>query len=61
MITASNAVARISLAATLLCGVVLSGCGKGDNQAAAPKGQVVARVGQRGDHNTRTGKRVSFG
>src|SRR5260370_20998589 len=46
MITASNAVARISLAATLLCGVVLSGCGKGgDNQAAAPKGQVVAHIG----------------
>jgi EpsD family peptidyl-prolyl cis-trans isomerase len=46
MITASNAVARISLAATLLCGVVLSGCGKGgDNQAAAPNGQVVAHVG----------------
>jgi EpsD family peptidyl-prolyl cis-trans isomerase len=46
MITATNAVARISLAATLLCGVVLSGCGKGgDNQAAAPKGQVVAHVG----------------
>ena len=46
MITASNAVARMSLAATLLCGVVLSGCGKGaDNQAAAPKGQIVARVG----------------
>jgi len=46
MVSASNAVARISLAATLLCGVVLSGCGKGgDNQAAAPKGQVVAHVG----------------
>ena len=46
MITASNAVARISLAAMLLCGVVLSGCGKGgDNQAAAPNGQVVAHVG----------------
>jgi EpsD family peptidyl-prolyl cis-trans isomerase len=40
------AVARISLAATLLCAVVLSGCGKGgDNQAAAPKGQVVAQLG----------------
>src|SRR5260370_34199695 len=47
MITASNAVARISLAATLLCGVVLSGCGKGgDNQAVAPQGQVVAHVGK---------------
>ena len=46
MITASKAVARISLTATLVCGVVLSGCGKGgDNQAAAPKGQVVAHVG----------------
>jgi EpsD family peptidyl-prolyl cis-trans isomerase len=45
MLTASNAVARISLAATLLCGVVLSGCGKSGDQAAAPKGQVVARVG----------------
>ena len=46
MITAANAVARTSLAATLLCGVVLSGCGKGgDNQAAAPKGQVVAHIG----------------
>ena len=46
MITASNAIARISLAATLLCGVVLVGCGKGgDNQAAAPRGQVVAHVG----------------
>src|SRR4051794_37481958 len=40
----SNAVA--SLAAILLCGLVLSGCGRGqDNQAAAPKGQVVAHVG----------------
>jgi EpsD family peptidyl-prolyl cis-trans isomerase len=40
------AVARISLAATLLCAVVLSGCGKGgDNQATAPKGQVVAQLG----------------
>jgi EpsD family peptidyl-prolyl cis-trans isomerase len=46
MVTASNAVARISLAATLLVGVGLSGCGKGgENQAAAPKGQVVAHVG----------------
>jgi EpsD family peptidyl-prolyl cis-trans isomerase len=46
MITASNAVARMSLAATLFCGVVLSGCGKGgDNQAATPKGQLVAHVG----------------
>jgi EpsD family peptidyl-prolyl cis-trans isomerase len=46
MFTAGNAVARMSLAATLLCGVVLSGCGKGaDNQAAAPKGQIVAHVG----------------
>jgi EpsD family peptidyl-prolyl cis-trans isomerase len=47
MITASNAVARISLAATLLCGVALTGCSKGgDNQAAAPQGQVVAHVGK---------------
>jgi EpsD family peptidyl-prolyl cis-trans isomerase len=46
MFTASNLVARIPLAAMLLCGVVLSGCGKsGENQAAAPKGQVVAHVG----------------
>jgi EpsD family peptidyl-prolyl cis-trans isomerase len=46
VITASNAVARISLAPALLCGIVLSGCGKGgDNQAAAPKGQVVAQLG----------------
>jgi EpsD family peptidyl-prolyl cis-trans isomerase len=46
MITAGRAVARIFLAATFLCGVVLSGCGRGgDNQAAAPKGQVVAHVG----------------
>ncbi len=46
MITASKAVALISLTAALVCGVVLSGCGKGgDNQAAAPKGQVVAHVG----------------
>jgi len=46
MVPADNAVARTSLAAMLLCGVVLSGCGKGgDNQAAAPKGQVVAHVG----------------
>jgi EpsD family peptidyl-prolyl cis-trans isomerase len=46
MFTAHKAVARSSLAATLLCGVVLSGCGKGgDNQAAAPNGQVVAHVG----------------
>ena len=46
MITASNAVARIWLAAMLLCGVALSGCGRGaDNQVAAPKGQVVAHVG----------------
>jgi EpsD family peptidyl-prolyl cis-trans isomerase len=45
MITASSAVARISLAA-LLCGFILSGCGKGsDNQAAAPKGQVAAQLG----------------
>jgi EpsD family peptidyl-prolyl cis-trans isomerase len=44
MITASTAVVRFSLA--LLCGVVLSGCGKsGDNQATAPNGQVVARIG----------------
>ena len=36
---------RISLAATLLCGILLSGgCGKNE-QAAAPKGQVVARLG----------------
>ncbi len=47
MITASNAVVRISLAATLLCGVALTGCSKGgDNQAAAPQGQVVAHVGK---------------
>ena len=47
MITASNAVARIWLAATLLCGVVLVGCSKGsDNQAATPQGQVVAHVGK---------------
>ena len=47
MITASNAVVRISLAATLLSGVVLTGCSKsGDNQAAAPQGQVVAHVGK---------------
>jgi EpsD family peptidyl-prolyl cis-trans isomerase len=46
MITASNAVARISLAATLLC-VALTGCSKsGDNQAAVPQGQVVAHVGK---------------
>src|SRR5258708_1557712 len=46
MITANSAVARISLAATLLCGVVLAGCGRGsDNQTAAPKGQVVAHIG----------------
>jgi EpsD family peptidyl-prolyl cis-trans isomerase len=46
MITASNAFARISLAATLLCGMVLAGCGKGsENQAATPRGQVVAHVG----------------
>jgi EpsD family peptidyl-prolyl cis-trans isomerase len=46
MITASNPVARIPLAAMLLCSIVLSGCGKGgENQAAAPKGQVVAHVG----------------
>jgi EpsD family peptidyl-prolyl cis-trans isomerase len=46
MFTARKAVARISLAAMLLCGVVLSGCGKGgDNQAAVPNGQVVAHVG----------------
>ncbi len=47
MITASNSVARISLAATLLCGVVLTGCGRGgENQAAPPQGQVVAHVGK---------------
>jgi EpsD family peptidyl-prolyl cis-trans isomerase len=47
MITASNAVARISLAATLLCGVVLTGCGRGgESQAAPPQGQVVAHVGK---------------
>jgi EpsD family peptidyl-prolyl cis-trans isomerase len=46
MVPASNAVARISLAAILLSGVALSACGKSeDNQAAAPKGQVVAHVG----------------
>jgi EpsD family peptidyl-prolyl cis-trans isomerase len=46
MITASNPVARIPLAAMLLCSLLLSGCGKsGENQAAAPKGQVVAHVG----------------
>jgi len=40
------AVARIPLAAILLCAVVLAACGKGgDNQAAAPKGQVVAQLG----------------
>jgi len=40
------AVARTALATTLLCAVVLSGCGKGgDDQAAAPKGQVVAQLG----------------
>jgi EpsD family peptidyl-prolyl cis-trans isomerase len=45
MVTASNAVFRISLA-TLLCGLLLSGCGRGgDNQNAATKGQVVAHVG----------------
>jgi EpsD family peptidyl-prolyl cis-trans isomerase len=38
------AVARISLAATLLCAVVLSGCGK-SGDTAAPKGQVVAQLG----------------
>jgi EpsD family peptidyl-prolyl cis-trans isomerase len=47
MMSASNVVARISLAATLLCGIVLSSCGKGnDNQAGAPKGQVVAQLGK---------------
>jgi EpsD family peptidyl-prolyl cis-trans isomerase len=46
MIGPSNAGARTLLAATLLCGVVLSGCGRGaDNQAGAPKGQIVAHVG----------------
>jgi EpsD family peptidyl-prolyl cis-trans isomerase len=41
-----TAIARISLLASLLCGVALCGCSKGeDNQAARKAGQVVAHVG----------------
>src|SRR5947209_8235715 len=46
MVNANNTVERKLLLATLLCGVVLSGCGKGDgNVGAEPNSQVVARVG----------------
>jgi EpsD family peptidyl-prolyl cis-trans isomerase len=47
MFPARYAAARLWLAAAiLLCGIVVVGCSKTeDNQAAIPKGQVVARIG----------------
>src|SRR3954464_9755557 len=47
MVPASHAIPRIWLLAALLFSIVVSGCGKGgENQAAAPNGQVVAHVGK---------------
>jgi EpsD family peptidyl-prolyl cis-trans isomerase len=46
MENASHILARISLAATLFCTLVVLGCSKSsDNAAKAPNGQVVAHVG----------------
>jgi EpsD family peptidyl-prolyl cis-trans isomerase len=46
MIPASHAIPSISLVAVLVSGLAVSGCGKGgENQAAAPSGQLVAHVG----------------
>lgn len=47
MVPPNHAILRIWLAAVLLSGLAVSGCGKGgENQAAAPNGQVVAHVGK---------------
>ena len=46
MVPASHAIPRILLAAVLVSGLAVSGCGRGgENQAAAPAGQLVAHVG----------------
>ena len=46
MVNAGHILARISLAAILICTVALGGCSKSsDNAAKAPNGQVVAHVG----------------
>ena len=42
----SSQLARTPLATALVCCMALSACGKGaDNQAAAPRGQVIAQIG----------------